>query len=190
MRANGGGESVWNPPRQVSEAQILDAKLFVNAVLEARPPAPREYLADRCASLLAHFFSGATGEKLNAMAAADWLKILAPFPAKVLNAAVQRWLETNTGKPKPHDIRELCISFYGLAAWNQVERARMVADMMPSAISGESSGSFEPPEGGGPPPEDYTKTDEKKIKIAAIMHNAKLPHSPAFCEQCKKESAQ
>lgn len=159
--ANSEGGSYWAPPARVTSAQIEDARLYANAVMLERPPASREFVAERCASLLLHFFTAASGEKLNAMVAADWLAILSPFPPRVLAAAVQRWLETETGKPKPAQIRDLCITFYGRKDWENLERAKIIAMMQPSAEADpEKKGT-----------EWQKPTPEQKAKVAEMVAN-------------------
>ena len=166
------GKSHWQPPARATQDQITTARLFVNQALAARPPATKEQLADRCSALLAHFFTAAHGEKINAMVARDWVQILAPFPFDVLKAAVRRYLETSTNRPKPVEIRELCISFYGWKDWQQLERARQIADMLPSeAPPKPTSGTVEG--GRWQPP-----TAEQKAKVAALVANMHKKESP------------
>lgn len=156
-------------------AQITAAQTFCRDVVQARPPAPLEWLSERLAALLMHFFTGATGERLNAIVAADWMGILRPFPRDVVANAVTRWLETNTGKPRPAEIRDLCIQFYGFVAWENFERSMQISRMLPSAEStaaSDNDGEWKKP------------TTEQMTATMTLMHNNGFHTGSGRSEKC------
>lgn len=135
-------------------------------MITSRPPARIAFLKDRLSALLAHFFSAATGERLNAIVAADWMEIIAPFPEQVIAAAVKDWLENNSKKPTPMEIKNLCVKYYGWKAWNDFTRAKKIANMLPSdpvenknAEENKTQDEWRPP------------TPEEKERVRNIVQN-------------------
>ena len=176
------GEGVWNPPTHATEAQIKAAQDFANAVLIARPPAEAQFLNDRLSSLLAHYFTSATGEKLNTIVASDWMVALKLFPSRVISSAAREWLEKHTGKPKIAEFKDLCITYYGRKDWHNFERAIIIGRMLPSA----------PPSTAAPAKaqeETWQKPDAAaKERVAITMHNGGFhngKHDPN-CPKCKE----
>lgn len=145
---------------KVTMAQVTDAKDFVNAVVEFAPPSGRKWLADRLESFLAHYFTAAAGEKLNAMVAHDWILMLQDFPAPCIDKAVVYWLKNENRRPKIAEIRDLAITYFGIQAWQNLERARIVSAIFPSREepqkAGEKKESWIPP------------TAEQKARVAEI----------------------
>ena len=127
-----GEEPFWKAPISVTVQQVEDAWAYVQAVQRIRPEIQKTALRDYLAALLVNFFHASAGEKVNALVASFWIEVIAPFPEPVVKAAVKRWLETIEKKPTPAAFRNLCIELYGWKAWQDFDRARKMADMLPT----------------------------------------------------------
>ena len=174
-----GGESEWIAPRSVTAEQIAVAQKFAKDVLIARPAAPLQLLKDRLSSLLAHYFSNATGDKLNAMVASDWIHALELFPLKAVTSAAQEWVSNKPEKPKLSDFKDLCITFYGRKDWNYFERAIIIGRMLPSSAPATTSNAK-------PKEDTWQKPDAAaKERVAVTMHNGGF-HNGKYDPNCPK----
>jgi hypothetical protein len=130
-----GEKDYWNAPLEVSQYDIEDAARYVAMVKDARPAVNvNDWLKPRIASFLVHFFIQLSDERLNAMVAYDWLDCLKPFPKDCIDKAIKHWRDNCSNKPKPAEIRNLCINFYGRKNWEYFERAKIISEMHPAQI--------------------------------------------------------
>lgn len=163
----------WTAPTRVTMSQVMDAKKFVNEMIKISLPANKKWLSDRLESFLAHYFTAAAGEKLNAMVAHDWMQMLQDFPATCIDRAVTHWIKTEKRRPKIAEIRELSISYFGLRNWLNLERARIIAQIFPTAD--------EPTRDGKPKEDKWTPpTEEQKRSVADLLKDitAKAMNTP------------
>src|SRR6185437_6725921 len=65
-------------------------------------------IAERIATLLAHYWTPNDSPELRKLVAADWMSDLKEFPADVVSAACQDWRRSEARRPTPADIRKRC----------------------------------------------------------------------------------
>jgi hypothetical protein len=114
---------------------VSQAKDYVADVAKARPPAPVQRLVERISSAMCHFFANLSDEKINALVALDWIETLREFPFDCVLKAFADWRNSSAKKPTPSEIRALAITAYGRREWDYLQRAKMIAGMMPSSTA-------------------------------------------------------
>lgn len=99
----------WIPPNSLTDEEHSKVLQDLSRLAPLYPPASKEWLGGRIASLLSHYFMATNSEAINTLIATDWLEALQYLPQSAVGGACKVWLENEKYKPKPSDIRNLAI---------------------------------------------------------------------------------
>lgn len=168
------GDRFWIVPESVNLAERQAAITFLQETRKAHPAPSREWLSARISTLLSHYWVDGTEAMTKTLVAADWIECLETLPQDAIEKAIQFWRDRETRKPKPAEIRKLAVEFFGERKWNELMRVKQIAER--PVVNRET---VLPAETG-----TEKRTDAKKAAVAALMHNAGIPHDREFCQAC------
>lgn len=124
-----------------------------------RPPADEGFIRMRVFTLLSHYFLASTSDGLNKAVATDWVESLSVFPQDCIEKACAEWRDEETKKPKPADIRKLCIKHFGYQEWEKIMRLKAITKCKIEEKTKETSNKREKP------------TEEQKRRVSEIVSN-------------------
>jgi hypothetical protein len=168
------GDRFWIVPESVNLAERQAAITFLQDTRKAHPAPSREWLSARISTLLSHYWVDGTEALTKTLVASDWIECLETLPQGAIEKAIQFWRDRETRKPKPAEIRKLAVEFFGERKWNELMRVKQIAER--PVVNKET---VLPAENG-----TEKRTDAKKAAVAALMHNAGIPHDREFCQAC------